>query len=78
MPNVAWEPGDDICPPWWPGWWRRKNWPPPPPRGFEKFEQIHLTLAIHEMAGQLGSKQLGREIQTLTSSALRDQVEGIE
>lgn len=75
MPNIQWEPGDDICPPWWPGWWRRyKNWPPPPPLGFEKYEQVQLTLTIHELASQLKDARLTKELQTLTGAALDKQV----
>ena len=70
--STAWEPGDDICPPWWPFWWRRFiKWPPKPPIGFEKLEQFHLILTIHEFAEQLQDSSLGDEIQKLTHSALR-------
>jgi hypothetical protein len=77
MPSaVGWEPGDDICPPWWPRWWPRRPWPRPP-RGFDKLEQVHLTLALHEIAGQLKDKRLAGQIQKLTDAALKVQVNGL-
>src|SRR5262245_27197541 len=76
MPSAIWEPGDDICPPWWPQWWRKPPWPPPP-KGLEKLEQIHLTLTIHELARGLSDAGLAKQIQGLTGAALGKQVEGI-
>jgi hypothetical protein len=61
---------DDICPPWWPRWWRRPKWPPPPPPGLDRLEQLHLTLAIHELASQLKDQSLMKQIQDATGPAI--------
>jgi hypothetical protein len=73
--TVAFEPGDDICPPWWPFWWRRR-WPKPP-KELERFEQLHVVLTIHELAAQLGDAKLSKGIQELTIAAARKQVDSL-
>jgi hypothetical protein len=74
--STSFEPGDDTCPPWWPHWWRKpKGWPPRPPVGFEKFEQMHLMLAIHEMASQLKDAGVAKDIQGAAKAGLRKQFE---
>jgi hypothetical protein len=74
---MPFDPGDDICPPWWPRWWKRGPWPPKPPKGFEKYEQLQLTLLIHELAGQLKDSSVSKEIRTATSLSLKRQTEVI-
>lgn len=72
--GIGFEPGDDICPPWWPHWWRRtKTWPPRAPKEFEKFEQFHLILTIHELASQLQDPNLAKGIQSFTAEGARTQ-----
>jgi hypothetical protein len=51
---MAWEPGDDICPPW--PWW--KPWPGPRPpwwdtRLVKVGEEIFAGLTMVNMAGHL-------------------------
>jgi hypothetical protein len=75
MPELM-EWDGDICPPWWPRWWPRRP-RPRPPRGFEKLEQVHLIVTLHEIAGELGDKKLAGQIQNLTHAALKEQVGGL-
>lgn len=68
--------GEGICPDWWPRWWGfGPKWPPKPPKGFEKLEQLHLVLAIHGLASQVGDAKLSKAIQGLTTESIRQQAD---
>ncbi len=64
MPEgIAFEPGDDICPPW-PWWWRRPG--PPPPWWDENLTEIgrdvFAGLTLVNLAAQISNRELSRSL----------------
>jgi len=56
MPNPSFEPGEELCPPWWPRiiwdlhyWhWPKHKGPPPPPVNYPPaIQDLMASIAIH-------------------------------
>ena len=77
MPNSAFEPGDDICPPWWP----RIIWdlhfggsggtkPPSPVNYPPAINDIMSSLAIHTFSYYMLYQQTAQNIRTQTEQKI--------
>jgi hypothetical protein len=73
----AWEPGDDICPPWpwpWPGpWpWITVGGPSPDPwQPVAAAEQIELAQVLNHLSGLTASKEHNAALKSLATSVAR-------
>jgi len=71
MPNPTFEPGDDICPPWWPRliWWLHfRPWPGPEPGPNPvnyppAIDDITASLAIHTLSYLLLDQKAAQSIR---------------
>lgn len=76
---ASWEPGDDICPPWWP--W---PWPWPGPRGIDVVdpepvpwktigaaEQLDLAYTLTKLSGLTTSKEFNVALKSAATQIAR-------
>ena len=78
---LAWEPGDEICPPWpwpWPGPrpWQTSDFvrgPQPEPwKQIGGAEQIGLAYVLTELSGLTTNKEFNAELKSLATEIARD------
>jgi hypothetical protein len=84
----SWEPGDSICPPWWPWWNHLPPWPGPHgPHSLAEFdgsnplwksvraaEQIELANMLTQFAGMTTSKEFNIQLKSLATGIARASV----
>jgi len=78
MPNAAFEPGDDICPPWWPQIIWSLHFPrvphggkPPPPVNYPPaIDDIMSSLAIHTFSYLMSDQKAAQNIRNVAEEKI--------
>lgn len=71
---------DELCPPYWPEVLRqlfrpKKKWPIGPlPDPWNDYDQLYLTLTVHQLSSLIQDKTLADGIQELTGRSLKQQI----
>jgi len=70
---LAWEPGDDLCPPWWP-----RRWPRPPLRAsdvlidIQALDRGYAALTLMASSFQWSDETLARDVRGIAIGHLRE------
>ena len=82
MPNTAFEPGDYICPPWWPQiifdlhhWQFPKRWGPGSPVNYPPaMQDIMASLAIHTFSYLQLDQKAAQHVRTQAEHSIIETV----
>lgn len=73
---ASWEPGDDICPPWWPWpgpppWWDVFGPSPDPWKTISAADQIDIAYTLTKLSGLTTSKEFNVALKSAATQIAR-------
>lgn len=82
MPNTTFDPGDDICPPWWPqiifdlhNWHWPKRWGPGNPVNYPPaIQDIMASLSIHTFSYLQLDQKAAQQVRTQAEHSIIETV----